>query len=410
MKGVEWFKEQILTGVFGAADRSAFDVKLLDTFAAASYLELDYEHEASNLERFSERLLPLLSDVYVPRCYRRATSRRVLATEWIVGEQLARSPPEVIRRLTAVGVDCFLVQLLQIGFFHSDPHPGNLLVDREGRLVLIDFGLCAEIAQFDSRGLTSAIVHLMRGDVPALVQDGIALGFLPDDVDVGALVPPLSAIFEKGRIAAASELSQGRFARGGGEGGGAEMTAVGKGTTVGKGTAQRRAQFTAISRELNQIFFEFPFTVPEYFALITRALIVLEGIALSGDKAHAQNLVTHTESRHPYKISSPILPCVTHSPHLSPILPICHAPLGKPHPSFRPPCPARTTFADATLVDATLVDATRFHQTSPTSLPCRILICSLKRIRMRRATPPSSSASRSSQGCLARPRAPQTHT
>ena len=327
MKGVEWFKEQILTGVFGAADRSAFDVKLLDTFAAASYLELDYEHEASNLERFSERLLPLLSDVYVPRCYRRATSRRVLATEWIVGEQLARSPPEVIRRLTAVGVDCFLVQLLQIGFFHSDPHPGNLLVDREGRLVLIDFGLCAEIAQFDSRGLTSAIVHLMRGDVPALVQDGIALGFLPDDVDVGALVPPLSAIFEKGRIAAASELSQGRFARGGGEGGGAEMTAVGKGTTVGKGTAQRRAQFTAISRELNQIFFEFPFTVPEYFALITRALIVLEGIALSGDKAHAQNLVTHTESRHPYKISSPIQNLVTHSPLCHPFSPsVTHSP------------------------------------------------------------------------------------
>ena len=357
MKGVEWFKEQILTGVFGAADRSAFDVKLLDTFAAASYLELDYEHEASNLERFSERLLPLLSDVYVPRCYRRATSRRVLATEWIVGEQLARSPPglfsvlflalthfpymphpilpiyhnhlfsEVIRRLTSVGVDCFLVQLLQIGFFHSDPHPGNLLVDREGRLVLIDFGLCAEIAQFDSRGLTSAIVHLMRGDVPALVQDGIALGFLPDDVDVGALVPPLSAIFEKGRIAAASELSQGRFARGGGEGGGAEMTAVGKGTTVGKGTAQRRAQFTAISRELNQIFFEFPFTVPEYFALITRALIVLEGIALSGDKAHAQNLVTHTESRHPYKISSPIQNLVTHSPLCHPFSPsVTHSP------------------------------------------------------------------------------------
>ena len=48
--------------------------------------------------------------------------------------------------------------------------------------------------------------------------------------------------------------------------------------------AQRRAQFGAVSRELNQIFFDFPFAVPEYFALITRALIVLEGIALTGDK------------------------------------------------------------------------------------------------------------------------------
>ena len=48
--------------------------------------------------------------------------------------------------------------------------------------------------------------------------------------------------------------------------------------------ASKRAQFAAISKDLNQIFFEFPFSVPEYFALITRALIVLEGIALTGDK------------------------------------------------------------------------------------------------------------------------------
>ena len=52
----------------------------------------------------------------------------------------------------------------------------------------------------------------------------------------------------------------------------------------GAAVAQRRAQFGAVSRELNQIFFDFPFAVPEYFALITRALIVLEGIALTGDK------------------------------------------------------------------------------------------------------------------------------
>ena len=48
--------------------------------------------------------------------------------------------------------------------------------------------------------------------------------------------------------------------------------------------ARKRAQFSAVSNQLNQIFFEFPFAVPEYFALITRAIIVLEGIALTGDK------------------------------------------------------------------------------------------------------------------------------
>ena len=75
----------------------------------------------------------------------------MLVTEWIEGEQLAKSPPEVINRLIPTGVGCFLAQLLDVGFFHGDPHPGNLLVDRDGRLVLIDFGLCAEIEAFGRR-------------------------------------------------------------------------------------------------------------------------------------------------------------------------------------------------------------------------------------------------------------------
>ena len=70
---------------------------------------------------------------------------KVLVTEWIEGAQLAKSPPEVINRLIPVGVECFLIQLLETGFFHADPHPGNLLVTPEGRLALIDFGLMADV-------------------------------------------------------------------------------------------------------------------------------------------------------------------------------------------------------------------------------------------------------------------------
>jgi len=142
--------------------------------------------------------------------------------------------------------------------------------------VLIDFGLCAEIAAFDTRHLTSAIVNLMRGDVEGLVDDAITLRFLPPDVDREALLPPLRRVFEQGRLAAATQASESLGGGGRRRGGGraAEYSAV----------ASKRRQFAAISRDLNQIFFDFPFAVPEYFALITRALIVLEGIALTGDK------------------------------------------------------------------------------------------------------------------------------
>jgi aarF domain-containing kinase len=54
--------------------------------------------------------------------------RKVLVTEWIVGEKLASSSKETINRLVPVGIECFLTQLLETGYFHADPHPGNLMV------------------------------------------------------------------------------------------------------------------------------------------------------------------------------------------------------------------------------------------------------------------------------------------
>ncbi|EOD29507.1 hypothetical protein EMIHUDRAFT_113732 [Emiliania huxleyi CCMP1516] len=199
---VEWFKVRVLTNLLGAAERTPFDVALLDTFARASYLELDYRHEAANLERFRTELLPRLgSSVYVPRSYPAVTTRKVLATEWIEGEQLARSPPEVINRLIATGVDCFISQLLDVGFFHSDPHPGDP----------------PPTPTLPIRHLTSAIVNLMRGDVEGLVNDAstlrslgsaITLRFLPPDVDREALLPPLRRVFEQGRLAAATQASE----------------------------------------------------------------------------------------------------------------------------------------------------------------------------------------------------------
>jgi len=293
MQGVEWFKEQILTGIFGAAERSAFDVALLDTFARASYLELDYAAEAANQRRFELELVPLMrGKVYVPKTL--MATRKLLVTEWIEGQQLAKSSREVINALTPVGVDCFLHQLLVLGFFHSDPHPGNILVDAQGRLVLIDFGLCAKIDRFDSQALTSAIVNLMRGDVEALVEDAIALRFLPSEVDRATLLPPLRTVFARAQLAANFELhrlehdEEVLLAEDRGTSppsakqNAASMASLSEDCAHGA-VQRRRRQFASVSRELNQIFFEFPFSVPEYFALITRALIVLEGIALTGD-------------------------------------------------------------------------------------------------------------------------------
>mmetsp|Transcript_11342 Transcript_11342/g.32209 ORF Transcript_11342/g.32209 Transcript_11342/m.32209 type:complete len:322 (+) Transcript_11342:1-966(+) len=247
------------------AQRKQFDLNFIECFSSGSYMELDYANEADNQERFRRELEPLCDGkVRIPGVFHHLSSRKVLTTEWVRGEKLDSSPPDVIRRLIPVGVDCFLRQLLELGFFHSDPHPGNLLVDENERLCLIDFGLCAHVPLPDTRNLVSALVHLMTNDVPSLLEDAVALGFLPPDVQREALLVDLQRVFDEAKL---------------------QSMVFGKKSLRGdfKSVESRRHQFAAVSSNLNQIFFEYPFLVPDYFALITRALIMLEGIALKGD-------------------------------------------------------------------------------------------------------------------------------
>jgi len=244
-----------------------FDVALIDKFASANLKELDYINEASNQERFKEELEPRMNNqIYVPKVYHKYTTRKVLVTEWIEGEQLAKSSKEVINRLTPVGVECFLIQLLETAFFHSDPHPGNLLVTKDGKLALIDFGLCAEVPVQDTTTMTLTIVHLMQGDVEGLVEDAVKLNFLPPDVDRESLIPVLQKVYDSAQLAVKQTVDEEKKQR-----------------KSFKAVERRRKYFTDVSSDLNKIFFNYPFLVPDYFALITRAMIVLEGIALTGD-------------------------------------------------------------------------------------------------------------------------------
>merc|ERR1711994_837884 len=104
--------------------------------------------------------------------------------------------------------------------------------------------------------------HLMQGDVSGLVEDAVQLNFLPKDVDRESLVPVLQRVFDSAQLAATDQVRAGlQF----------------------QSIQSRRKQFWAVSMDLNRIFYLYPFLVPDYFALITRAMIVLEGIAITGD-------------------------------------------------------------------------------------------------------------------------------
>jgi len=223
-------------------------VALLDEFASRIYEELDYEKECANGLQV-EKDMAGLERVAVPKNFPQYCSRKVHVAEWVQGEKLSQSQADDIRELVNVGVVAYLTQLLDKGLFHADPHPGNMLRTPDGRLAILDFGLMTRITDEQRYGMVEAIAHLVHRDYSEIGADFKKLDFIPEDVDVRPIVPALSRVFDAA------------LAGGGAKG----------------------INFNELAADLAQITFEYPFRIPPYFALIIRAIGVLEGIALVGD-------------------------------------------------------------------------------------------------------------------------------
>jgi predicted unusual protein kinase regulating ubiquinone biosynthesis (AarF/ABC1/UbiB family) len=227
-------------------------VALIDELGKRVFEEMDYLNEASNAEKFA-RLHAHNPRIAVPRIYSQATSRRVLTMEWIDGKKLTNL--EAVRQIgidpddmVQVGVNCSLQQLLEHGFFHADPHPGNLLALADGRLAYLDFGMMSEVSREARTGLIQAVVHLVNRDFGALSKDFVSLGFLSEEVNLEPIVPAFESVF---------------------------------GQALEMGVS--RMDFKAVTDDLSGVMYRFPFRVPPYYALIIRSLVTLEGIALSVD-------------------------------------------------------------------------------------------------------------------------------
>ncbi|MEL6262491.1 MAG: AarF/ABC1/UbiB kinase family protein [Cyanobacteria bacterium J06626_6] len=227
-------------------------VSIVDEFGTRIFEEMDYNHEGANAERFAQ-LYAYLPEIKVPSIYSQYTGRRVLTMEWIDGikltelDELARrgiDPTHVIE----VGVQCSLRQLLEHGFFHADPHPGNLLVTREGKLAYLDFGMMCQVEPYQRYGLIEAIVHMVNRDFEGLAQDYVNLEFLTPETDLSPIIPALANVFNNALGASVAELN-----------------------------------LKSITDEFSALMYEYPFRVPAYYALIIRSLVTLDGIAITVD-------------------------------------------------------------------------------------------------------------------------------
>lgn len=223
---------------------------IVDEFGSKLFEEIDYENEATNAERFA-RYFENDPNVYIPCIYREYSSRKVLTIEWIDGIKLTdttaiKAAGLDIDSLIRIGVESGLRQLLEYGFFHADPHPGNLFALRDGRMAYIDFGMMDQLSEETKETLVDALVHLINREYVALSGDFVRLGFLAPGTDLEPIVPAIE-----------------------------EVT----GDIMGQKVVD--FNFKTITDRFSDLVYEFPFRVPAQFALIIRSLITQEGIALS---------------------------------------------------------------------------------------------------------------------------------
>lgn len=167
--------------------------------------------EGQNARRF-KKLYADKEDILVPDIFWDYTSGKVLTMEWITGVKL--NEPDALERhglkvldLVCTGIQCSLRQLLESGYFHADPHPGNLLATPDGRLAFIDFGMMSETPEKARYAIIGHIVHLVNRDYEAMARDYYALDFLSSEVDVSPIVPVLQSFFDDALNATVSDLN-----------------------------------------------------------------------------------------------------------------------------------------------------------------------------------------------------------
>ncbi|MCI0485304.1 MAG: AarF/ABC1/UbiB kinase family protein [Blastocatellia bacterium] len=225
----------------------------LAEFRGTIFEEIDYEQEVRNAEEFRKNFAQW-KDVYVPAIHPEISTGRVIVMEFIEGLKVTdtdrlsaegHDPHKVVKLLART----YLKQLLEDGFFHADPHPGNLRVMADGRLAFFDFGMTGRLSMELQSKLINAFFHIVERDVYGLVNDMIQLGFIELSAEEeDRFKPVIEALFDRYLSKKLGEV-----------------------------------QFKELIFDLAHVIYEFPFRIPANFTYIVRAIMTLEGIGTMVD-------------------------------------------------------------------------------------------------------------------------------
>ena len=166
---------------------SFFDpVEIVNEFSEIITEELDYRIEAKNYKRFKKNFSKE-EDVKVAKIYNDLTNKKVLTMEYIKGIGVKQVDNKIERKkLAQVISDSFMKQILIDGFFHGDPHPGNILITSDYKLALIDFGVVGQLNRDDKEVIASLFISVIKKDVDGIVDALLELGMVTEEIDLNS--------------------------------------------------------------------------------------------------------------------------------------------------------------------------------------------------------------------------------
>ncbi len=225
-------------------------------FERTVYEEIDYITEAANCQRFHE-MFKHDPTIYIPRVYEEYSSRRLLVLEWIDGIKIndyARLQAQGIDRLEIANrtVQSYFHQFFEEGFFHADPHPGNIFV-KPGTpgtgpiIAFVDFGMVGTITSSVKQAMKDLFLSFVTRDSETMVQALSQLGFIGKGANLAALESGLRALLEQFY-----------------------------GMTLGE---VRELDYPEVAEEIGNLLYGQPFQIPAQYAFLGRAVSTLVGVS-----------------------------------------------------------------------------------------------------------------------------------
>ena len=234
---------------------SIFDLDLIfQEFSESMWEELDYIHEGKNAETIASNSRDN-NQLLIPKIYWDYTTHRVLTMEFMNGikigdyKELDRVGIDR-RKLAKLLVSVYCDQILTDGFFHADPHPGNLFVTEDGRLIMVDFGMVGRISAELRQQLLDLAIAVIQQQYIQVADDLKEMGFLRPYADNQLIARTLSVLVE-------------RF--------------------FGEGQKLDDSAFMRLLNDIEQIVYEQPFQIPGNYTMLGRAAGTLYGLCFGID-------------------------------------------------------------------------------------------------------------------------------